>query len=83
MPSQDRLRLNHLNRTEQARPEPGHPYEQDAITAAKPETRLCPPQGDVELLTKKQILRFKPTARLEQVDNEYSERAQDRKHRSQ
>jgi len=26
MPPKDGLRLNHLGRAEQARPEPGHPY---------------------------------------------------------
>ena len=34
-------------------------------------------------MTKKQILGFKPTARLEQVDDEHSKRAQDRKHQVQ
>ena len=36
VPPQDRIRLNHLDRTKQARPELGHPCEQDTITAAKP-----------------------------------------------
>jgi hypothetical protein len=31
-------------------------------------------------MTEKQILGFKPAPRLEQVDDEYSERVQDRKH---
>ena len=34
MPPKDRLRLNHLSHTKQARPELGHPYEQCAVTAA-------------------------------------------------
>ena len=42
-----------------------------------------PTKGDIELMTKKQILRFKPAARLEQVGDEHSERVEDRKHRSQ
>ena len=54
-----------------------------AITAAQSKTRWCPPQGDVELMAKKQILSFKPAPRLEQVGDEHSERVQDRKHRSQ
>ena len=29
-------------------------------------TRWCPPQSDVELMTEKQILGFKPAPRLEQ-----------------
>ena len=36
---------------------------------------------DVELMTEKQILSFKPAPRLEQVGDEHSERVQDRKHR--
>jgi hypothetical protein len=39
--------------------------------------------SDIELMTKEQILRFKPAARLEQVSDEHSKRVQDRKHRSQ
>jgi hypothetical protein len=54
-----------------------------AITAAQPKTRWCPPQSDVELMTEKQILGFKPAQRLEQVGDEHSERVQDHKHRSQ
>jgi hypothetical protein len=34
-------------------------------------------------MTEKQILGFKPAPRLEQVGGEYSERAQDHKHRFQ
>jgi hypothetical protein len=41
------------------------------------------PQSDVELMTEKQILGFKPAPRLEQVGDEHSEYVQDRKHRSQ
>jgi hypothetical protein len=33
--------------------------------------------------TKKQVLDFKPTSRLEQVDAEHCERMHDREHRSQ
>jgi len=74
MPSQDGLRLNHLGRAKQARPELGYPYEQCAITAAKPETRWYPPQSDIELMTKKKVLGFKPVPRLEQVGGEHSKR---------
>ena len=65
MPSQDGLRLNHLGRTKKARPEPGHPYEQHAITAAKAKARWRSPQSNGELMTEKQILSFKPGPRLE------------------
>jgi hypothetical protein len=45
--------------------------------------RWCPPQSDVELMTEKQILDFKPVPRLEQISDKHPERVQDRKHRSQ
>ena len=83
MPTQDGLRLYHLGRTKQARPELGHPYKQCAITAAKSKTRRCPPQSDVELMSEKQVLGFKPPPRLEQINDEHSEREHDRKHRFQ
>ena len=65
MPTQDGLRLNHLGDAAQVRPEPGHPYEQRAITAMQPKTRRCPPHSDRELMAEKQILGLKPAPRLE------------------
>jgi hypothetical protein len=65
MPPQDGLRLNHLGHTEEARPELGYQYEERPVTAAQSKTRWDPPQGDVELVTEKQILGFKPAPRLE------------------
>jgi hypothetical protein len=50
---------------DKARPEPSHPYEQRAIAAAKAKPRWRLPQCDVELMTEKQILSFKPAPRLE------------------
>ena len=69
--------------TDKARQELGHPYKQCAITAAKSKTRRCPPQNNVELMAKKQVLSLKSAARLEQVYDEHSKRVQDCKHRSQ
>jgi hypothetical protein len=83
MPTQDGLRLNHLNSIKKARPKPRHPYEKSAITAAQSKTRWCLPQSDGQLMAEKQILSLKPAPRLEQVGDEHSERVQDRKHRSQ
>ena len=65
MPPQDGLRLNQLSHAQQARPEPGHGDEQGTVTAAKSKTRWCSPQSDVELMTEKQILSFKPGPRPE------------------
>jgi hypothetical protein len=42
-----------------------------------------PAQSDIKLMTDKQILSFKPAPRLEQVSDEHSKHAQDRKHYSQ
>jgi hypothetical protein len=66
-----------------ARPEPGHPHEQRAISAAGSKTGWRPPQSDGELMSEKQILGFKPAPRLEQIGYENSKRVQHCKHRSQ
>src|SRR5205814_8572813 len=81
MSPKDRLRFNDLGRTEQARPKPGHPYQQRPVTATQSKTRRRMPQGDAELMTEKQVLGLKPAPRLEQVGDEHSERVQDCKHR--
>jgi hypothetical protein len=81
MPPKDGLRLNHLGRAEQARPEPSHPYQERPVNAAQSKTRRRTPQGDAELMTEKQVFGLKPTSRLEQVGDEHSERVQDCKHR--
>jgi hypothetical protein len=65
--------LNNAGRTEQARPELGHPYQQRPVTAAQSRTRRRMPQGDAELMTEKQVLGFKPAPRLEQGDDGHSE----------
>src|SRR5262249_31175752 len=80
MPAKDGLRLNDLRRTEQARPAPGHPDQQGAVTAAK--TRRRTPQGDAKLMAEEQVLGFKPARRLEEVNDEHCERMQEREHRS-
>jgi hypothetical protein len=41
----------------------------------------CPPHCDIQLMTEKQILGFKPAPRLEQVGDEHPKRVQERKHR--
>ena len=81
MPAKDGLRLNDAGAVEQARPEPGHPHQQGPVTAAQSKTRRRPPQGNAELVTKEQILHFKPARRLEEVDDEHCERMQEREHR--
>jgi NADPH:quinone reductase-like Zn-dependent oxidoreductase len=57
MPPQDRVRLNDAGYTEQAWPDPGHPHHQGAITAMqRPQTVWCTPQGNIELMPKKEVL---------------------------
>jgi hypothetical protein len=41
----------------------------------------CPPHCDIQLMTEKQILGFKPAPRLEKVGDEHPKRVQERKHR--
>jgi hypothetical protein len=73
--------LNNSGQTEQVRPEPGHPHQQDPITIPQSETLWCPPQSDVELMTKKEVLNFKPVPRLELIRDIRSKQAHNHKHR--
>ena len=52
------------------------------VIRTEPRTVRCTPQGNIELMSKKKVLDFKPAPRLEQVDEEHSERVQDCKHRA-
>ena len=81
MPPQDRGRLNDLDRTEQDRPQPGHPYQQRAIAAPQRQTSWSVSQSDVELMTEKKDLGFKPPSRLEQIGDKRCKQAEDRQHR--
>ena len=82
MPSQDRLRLYDLGYVEQSGPNPHHPYQQRPVTTMQPQTRRRSPQGDIELMTEKEVLGFEPASRLEDVGAEHHERVQDGKHRT-
>jgi hypothetical protein len=81
MPPQDRVRPNDTGQTEQAWPEPSHPYQNRPVTPTQPQTMRRTPQGNIELMPKKEILDFKPARRLEPVDDEHSNRVQDCEHR--
>ena len=80
MPPQDRRRLNDLDRTEQARPQQRHPYQQCAVASLQLQTRQSPPQGDVELMTEAQNLGFKSRPRLEQVSDKRCKQPKERDH---
>ena len=41
----------------------------------------CTPQGNIELMPKKEILDFKPAPRLEQVDDKHPKQMEEGKHR--
>ena len=82
MPPQDRRWLNNLDRTEQARPQPRHPYQQCAVASLQLQTGRSPPQGDIELMTETQELDFKSRSRLEQVGNKRCEQAEERDHQT-
>ena len=60
VPPQDCVRLNDARQTEQARPPSGHPNHQGTVTCPNPDTLWGSPQGDVELMTQKEVLDFKP-----------------------
>src|ERR1017187_10618071 len=65
MPTQDRVRLDNARQTKQAWPKPSHPYQQCPV--APTELPLgCTPQGNIELMPKKDILKLKSAPRLEQ-----------------
>ena len=46
-------------------------------TPTQPQTMRRTPQGNIEMMPKKEILDFKPARRLEPVDGEHSNRVQD------
>jgi len=82
MPPQDRVRLNDARQTEQAWPEPSHPYQQGPVTPAKSPMARRMPEGDIELMPEKEVLDFKPAPRPEQVGDKRPKQLGDRKHRT-
>ena len=54
-------------RKEEAWPEPCHPYQQHPVATTQPRTLRSTPQGNIELMPKKDVLYFKPVPRLEHV----------------
>jgi hypothetical protein len=82
MPPQNCVRLNDASQTNQSWPEPSHPYQQHPVTTTQPQTLWSTPQGNIELMPKKEILDFKPAPRLEQVGDKCPKQTEDRKHRT-
>jgi hypothetical protein len=81
MPPQDSFRPSYLGQIAQIGLNPGDPHQQRPAATVQPQTRRRSPQGDVELMTEKQVLGFKPAPRLKHVDDEHSERMHNRKPR--
>src|ERR1039458_6472028 len=80
MPTQDRVRLDNAGQTKQAWPKPSHPYQQCPV--APTELPLgCTPQGNIELMPKKDILKLKSAPRLEQVGDNCPKQMEHRNHR--
>jgi hypothetical protein len=82
MPPQNRVGLNDAGQTEQAGPEPSHPHQQCPVTPAKPQTVRCTPQGNIKLMSEKEVLNFKPPPRPKQVSDKRPKQPEDRKHRA-
>ena len=53
----------------------------DEVNPTRPPTVRCTPQGNIELMTKKELLDFKPAPRLEQVGDKRPKQMEERKHR--
>src|ERR1035438_4734318 len=80
MPTQDRVRLDNAGQTKQAWPKPSHPYQQCPV--APMELPLgCTPQGNIELMPKKEILKLNSAPRLEQVGDNCPKQMEHRNHR--
>jgi hypothetical protein len=81
MPPQDRVGLDGAGQTEQAWPEPSHPYQERPVTPTQPQTVWRPPQGNIELVSEKKVLDFKLAPRLEQAGDKRPKQMEDGKHR--
>ncbi len=80
MPSQDSVRLNHPNYSEQVWA-PNHPNHEGSITTVQSNPRRRVSQCKIQLMPKKQYLGFKSGAQLDQVGDNHSKGIKDRKHR--
>ena len=81
MPPQDRVRPNDTGQTEQAWPEPSHPYQNRPVTPMQPQTMRRTPQGNIELMPKKEVLDLL-APRPEQVVDKHSKQLKECEHRA-
>jgi hypothetical protein len=82
MPPQNCVRLHDASHTKQAWPKPSHQYQQHPVATTQARMLRSTPQGNIELMPKKEILDFKPTPRLEQVGGKCPKQMEDCKHRT-
>jgi hypothetical protein len=80
MPPQDGGGLHNSSQSQQVWPEPRHP-DHRGRSFPQPQTLRRSFQDNVELMTQKEVLNFKPTPPLEQIGDKYSKQVDDRKHR--
>jgi hypothetical protein len=82
VPSKDGPGSNDLGQFEQARNEPGHPYQQGSVDSVQPDPVRRTSHGNIELMPKEQVLDFKLVPRLEQeVDDQRADQVENRAHR--
>ena len=77
MPPQDGGRLHNSSQDQQVWPEPRHPNHQGPVTPPQPQALRRSPQGNIELMTQKEVLNFKPASRLEQIRDKSQTRIDD------
>ena len=66
MPPQDGGRLHNSSQSQQAWPEPRHPDHQGPITSSQPPALRRSPQGNIELMTQKEVLNWlTPSSKLD------------------
>jgi hypothetical protein len=82
MPPQDRARLNDARQTQQAGPEPSHQRDQGPVASTQLRPLRRPPEGNVQLMPKEEILDFAPASRLEQSGDERRQQMEGGEHRA-
>jgi hypothetical protein len=80
MPPQNGVGLNYVGQSDQAWPQLCQPDQHRPIATRQPETARRLPQGNIELMPKKQVFDFKLAPRLEQISGKGREQTEDRKH---
>jgi hypothetical protein len=65
MPAKNGVRLNNTSQTEQTWPEPRQQRQHRSVAATHSQTLGCTSQGNIELMSKEEVLDFKPAVRLE------------------